>query len=258
MGKTRLAIAAAADSLEMFPDGVFLVTLAGLETAALLMPEIAAVLGVREGGGSVWRSVLAYLAASVSCSYSTTWSNSSRSRPRRRRLPRCWMPHRPCVSWPPLARRSVFGTEQEWPVSPLPIPAPGVAVDGEGAGGAGGHARRRTLYRARPRRTAGWRLTRPTRPTWRRSPAVWTDYRWPSSWRRPASGVDAGRDSAAVTAPSTCSKRAAAIAPTGSRPCARRSPGATTSCASRTKWRSAVWGFSGGFTPRRPSGAGGT
>jgi len=62
VGKTRLALAAAADSLETFPDGVFLVTLAGVETAALLLPEVAAVLGVREGGGlSLEESVFAYL-----------------------------------------------------------------------------------------------------------------------------------------------------------------------------------------------------
>jgi len=47
VGKTRLALAAAAESLETFPDGVFLVTLAGIDTAALLFLEIAAVLGGR-------------------------------------------------------------------------------------------------------------------------------------------------------------------------------------------------------------------
>jgi predicted ATPase/class 3 adenylate cyclase len=62
VGKTRLALAAAAESLEEFPDGVFLVVLAGVEDAGLLLPEIAAVLGVREGGGlSLEQSVLAYL-----------------------------------------------------------------------------------------------------------------------------------------------------------------------------------------------------
>jgi predicted ATPase/class 3 adenylate cyclase len=62
VGKTRLALAAAAESLETFPDGVFLVALAGVEEAALLLPEIAAVLGVREGGGlTLEESVLAYL-----------------------------------------------------------------------------------------------------------------------------------------------------------------------------------------------------
>ena len=62
VGKTRLALAAAADSLETFPDGVFLVTLAGAEVAALLLPQLAAVLGVREGGGlGLEESVLTYL-----------------------------------------------------------------------------------------------------------------------------------------------------------------------------------------------------
>ena len=62
VGKTRLALAAAADSLETFPDGVFLVTLAGVEVAELLLPGVAAVLGVREGGGlSLEESMLTYL-----------------------------------------------------------------------------------------------------------------------------------------------------------------------------------------------------
>ncbi len=61
VGKTRLALAAA-ESLEAFPDGVFFVALAGIEDAKLLLPEVAAILGVREAGGlSLEESVLAYL-----------------------------------------------------------------------------------------------------------------------------------------------------------------------------------------------------
>ena len=50
-GKTRVALQAAADALEEFPDGVFFVDLASLTEAALVLPTVAATLGVREEGG---------------------------------------------------------------------------------------------------------------------------------------------------------------------------------------------------------------
>jgi predicted ATPase/class 3 adenylate cyclase/Tfp pilus assembly protein PilF len=62
VGKTRLALAVAAEAQDLFPQGAFLVALAGIEDAALLLPEIAAVLGVREGGGlTLEQSVVHYL-----------------------------------------------------------------------------------------------------------------------------------------------------------------------------------------------------
>ena len=62
IGKTRLALAVAAESLETFPDGVFFVALAGIDDAALLLSEIAGTLGVREGGGlNLRQSLFAYL-----------------------------------------------------------------------------------------------------------------------------------------------------------------------------------------------------
>ncbi|MEZ4564134.1 MAG: tetratricopeptide repeat protein [Thermomicrobiales bacterium] len=62
VGKTRLALAAAAEAQDLFPHGAFLVAMAGLEDAALLLPEIATTLGVREGGGlTLEQSVVHYL-----------------------------------------------------------------------------------------------------------------------------------------------------------------------------------------------------
>jgi predicted ATPase/class 3 adenylate cyclase/Tfp pilus assembly protein PilF len=49
-GKTRLALQAAADLLDDFPDGAFLVPLATLTEADLLLPTVAETLGVRESG----------------------------------------------------------------------------------------------------------------------------------------------------------------------------------------------------------------
>src|SRR5215216_7196403 len=53
VGKTRLALQAAADVLEDFPDGVWFVDLSVLDDATLVPSAIAAVLGVREEGGGL-------------------------------------------------------------------------------------------------------------------------------------------------------------------------------------------------------------
>ena len=50
-GKTRLALQAAAELLDAFPDGVWFVPLAALRDPALVLPAIATALGVREEAG---------------------------------------------------------------------------------------------------------------------------------------------------------------------------------------------------------------
>ena len=49
-GKTRLGVQVAAELSDQFPDGVFFVALAAVSDADLVVPEIAKVLGVQEGG----------------------------------------------------------------------------------------------------------------------------------------------------------------------------------------------------------------
>ncbi|HWQ15784.1 MAG TPA: tetratricopeptide repeat protein [Roseiflexaceae bacterium] len=51
IGKTRVAIQAAAELPGVFDDGVFFVALAAVSDPALVLPEIAYTLGVKEGGG---------------------------------------------------------------------------------------------------------------------------------------------------------------------------------------------------------------
>jgi predicted ATPase/class 3 adenylate cyclase len=58
IGKTRLALQAAADLLEEFPDGVFFVPLAAITDPALVIPTIAQTLQVREAGGTPLLDVL--------------------------------------------------------------------------------------------------------------------------------------------------------------------------------------------------------
>lgn len=53
MGKTRLALAAAAELSRDFNDGVWWVSLSSIRDPQLVPAEIAAALGVREGGGSL-------------------------------------------------------------------------------------------------------------------------------------------------------------------------------------------------------------
>jgi len=51
-GKTRLALQAAAEASDSYPDGVFWAPLAPLRDPALVLPTVAAALGVKEGKDS--------------------------------------------------------------------------------------------------------------------------------------------------------------------------------------------------------------
>lgn len=57
-GKTRLALRAAADLSEFFPQGIWLVDLAPIAEPALVLPTIARALGIREHGGQALASTL--------------------------------------------------------------------------------------------------------------------------------------------------------------------------------------------------------
>ena len=60
-GKTRLALQAAADALDAFPDGAFFVDLAPVVDPALVVPTIAGVLGVRAGSLSIGEALTTWL-----------------------------------------------------------------------------------------------------------------------------------------------------------------------------------------------------
>jgi predicted ATPase len=51
VGKTRLALQAAGEQLDEFADGAFVVALAPIREAPLVLSAVASVLGVRESGG---------------------------------------------------------------------------------------------------------------------------------------------------------------------------------------------------------------
>ena len=51
VGKTHLALQAAANALDEYPDGVWLVRLGEVTDLGMIVPTVAAALGIREGGG---------------------------------------------------------------------------------------------------------------------------------------------------------------------------------------------------------------
>jgi predicted ATPase/class 3 adenylate cyclase len=57
-GKTRIALQVAADHVEHYPDGVWLIELASLTDASLFWPAVASVLGVREEPGRPLRDTI--------------------------------------------------------------------------------------------------------------------------------------------------------------------------------------------------------
>ena len=88
VGKTRLALQAAADLLEAFPDGVWFVDLSALDDPALVSSAIAAVLGVREEGSGTRRDRWRVCSAESGCCSSSTTSSGSSMPPRSWRI--CW------------------------------------------------------------------------------------------------------------------------------------------------------------------------
>jgi predicted ATPase/class 3 adenylate cyclase len=63
VGKTRVAVQAAADMLEDFPDGVWFIDLSALDDPNLVPSAVATVLGVREEGGELARRLATVVGA---------------------------------------------------------------------------------------------------------------------------------------------------------------------------------------------------
>jgi predicted ATPase/class 3 adenylate cyclase len=128
VGKTRLALAAAAEALADFDDGVFVVTLAGVDDASLLLPEVAAVLGVREGGGlSFEENLLQYLDGKHLLLVLDNLEQLEPFEAAAAAVARLMTTRVLATSRMPLRIRA----EKEWPVAPLETPPPieGIATE---------------------------------------------------------------------------------------------------------------------------------
>src|SRR5215218_4150969 len=111
-GKTRLALQVAADLLDRFEDGVFFVDLAPLADPALVLPTIAATLGIREAGGRSLRdSLIAYLTGKHLLAASSVVADL---------LAACAGLNVLATSRAPLHVRA----EREFPVPPMALPDP--------------------------------------------------------------------------------------------------------------------------------------
>src|SRR5918998_5377390 len=119
-GKTRLALAVAAEALDTFPDGVWFVDLSPLTDPALVLPGIASVLGVREAGGQgLLQAVKAFLESKRLLLVLDNFEQVLDAAPQLAELltacPRLAML---VTSREPLQVRA----EQQVPVAPLPLP----------------------------------------------------------------------------------------------------------------------------------------
>jgi class 3 adenylate cyclase len=120
VGKTRLALQAAADLVETFADGVWFVDLGPLADPGLVAPAIAGVLGVREEEAQLLERLGAHLAGKqVLLVLDWTISNGS---PRPRRCsPSCWPA--PACKLLVTSRIPVHAYgEREYPLLPFPMP----------------------------------------------------------------------------------------------------------------------------------------
>jgi transcriptional regulator with XRE-family HTH domain len=104
IGKTRLALRAAAAARPAYPDGVWLVELAALADPALVPPAVAAVVGVREEPGRPLPATLTEACCPSACS-SSSITASIWWRPAPGWPTPCCGPAPACVCWRPVARR---------------------------------------------------------------------------------------------------------------------------------------------------------
>ncbi|MDQ5809601.1 MAG: helix-turn-helix domain-containing protein [Actinomycetota bacterium] len=127
VGKTRLALEAAWEATELFPDGVVYVGLVPLGDAALVLPTIAQSLGLREPGGQSPReAVLSYLREKRLLLVLDNFEHLLEAAPEVSELiEACRELSVLVTSRAPLRVRG----EQEYPVPPLALPDPTQAPD---------------------------------------------------------------------------------------------------------------------------------
>ncbi|HUG17114.1 MAG TPA: tetratricopeptide repeat protein, partial [Thermomicrobiales bacterium] len=131
MGKTRLALHAAAEVVDTFDDGVFFVALATVTDPDLVAPTIANTLGVRESGGqSLLQTLREYLAGKHMLLVLDNFEQITPAAPLVAEL----LAYCPRLKILVTSRvRLNLRGEREYPLPPLGLPAPGAAPDVEQA-----------------------------------------------------------------------------------------------------------------------------
>ena len=247
-GKTRLALEIGAEALERYPDGVFFVDLSPLTDPALVVPTIAASLGVREIAGRAAARDPHRLPQRTAAA---AGPRQLRAGPRRgaRYRQRCW----------PLARTHHPGHQPGAAARAGRARVPGAALAAARSGrsaaarGVGPGARGRALRRARTASQPDFALTaRQCRRGRRHLP--------PAGWL--AAGHRAGGGAVKVLPPAALLARleqrlplltgGARDCPPGSARCAMPSPGAMTCSRRRSRCSSGAWRSSPAASPWRP------
>lgn len=126
-GKTRLALAAAAEAADQYPDGVYFVDLAPLRDPGLVLPTIAHTLDAREGGGRASRELLArFIQDKCLLLVLDNFEHLLGAGPTLAGLlPACTGLRLLATSREALR----LSGEQEYPITPLPLPAPELAAN---------------------------------------------------------------------------------------------------------------------------------
>jgi hypothetical protein len=181
-GKTRLALQAAADALDGYPGGVFLVALAATSDPALVVPTVAQTPGSgRAPAARSSRRCGTSRRTGGSCSCSTTSSRSSRPR---RRWPGCSPPARACACWSPAGSRCACPGSRSTRCRPCPSPT-SRAWGGPTPPGCRSTRRWRCSWSVPRWSSRASRSPTTTPRPWPRSASGWTVCPWPSSWARP-------------------------------------------------------------------------
>ena len=180
IGKTRLAIAAAQAVAADFADGAVFVGLAAIASEDLVLPAIAAALGVKESTRQdLQQRVGAFLRSRRLLLLLDNFEHLTAAAPVISQL----LMAAPGVTALVTSRTPLrVAGEHELPVPALSLPGVGGAATADAAAGLGRRAAlRRAGARASMRRSPS---TRAQRRPWRTSAAAWTGCRWRSSWRR--------------------------------------------------------------------------
>ena len=200
IGKTRLALQAAADALEQYPDGAWLAALAALHDPALVPQAVAQAVGVREEPG---RALLATLTDALRAKrLLLVLDNCEHLLDACARLADGLLRTCPQLGLLCTSREALgIAGETTWRVPSLPVPGRRAGTTGHPRPAARPSRTSPVTRRCASSPTGRRRCGRgsPSRPRarrrWPRSAPGWTASPWPSSWPPPTCGCCPRRSS---------------------------------------------------------------